>query len=235
MMLTQRIDNIVGVLGMESSPFGSLYGEMTRELQGIPEPWAMEFNCLRVRSWRDTARYYGYELAKDEGVDALARLAMVMEEVQESWSRVTTQPNFKAENVLHFDSPRQLQAAAEAAARRLGLDEGGTAALVARYLGYLRGLSGPDVKPVPPIILIITNNSRDHRPEFYRQVYLPGYALMTPAPKVTLYAFDAGIHNYTAPEEGLPVGVAPAGASIWFDAIMGGYFLPGSASAKRSH
>ncbi len=232
MMLTQRIDNIVGVLGMESSPFGSLYGEMTRELQGIPVPWAMDFNCLRVRSWRDTARYHGYELAKDEGVEALARLAMVMEEVHESWQRRTTQPNFKAENILHFDSVEQLIKAAEAAATRVGYSSQETASLVARYLGYLRGVSEPGARPVPPIILIITNNSRDHRPEFYRQVYLPGYAMMNPAPKVTLYAFDAGIHNYSAPEDGLPQGVAPAGASIWFDAIMSGYFLPDEAVTR---
>jgi hypothetical protein len=233
MMLTQRIDNIVGVLGMESSPFGSLYGIMTRELQGIPEPWAMDFSCLRVRSWRDTARYYGYELAKDEGVDALARLAMIMEEVNESWSKRTTQPNFKAENILHFDSAGQMTAAARAAAARMDLGPEATEELVDRYLGYLRGVSGPAAKPVPPIILIITNNSRDHEPEFYRQVYLPGYAAMDPAPKVRLYAFDAGIHNYNAPEEGLPQGVAPAGATIWFDAIMSGYFLADSKTAER--
>jgi len=225
MMLTQRIDNIVGVLGMESSPFGSIYGKMTRELQGISEPWAMDFNCLRVRSWRDTARYTGFELANDEGAAALKRLAMVMEQVHEDWSKKTAQPNFKAENILHFDSPDELQAAAEAAAKRMQFSTAETEALVQRYLGYLRGVSGPDVKPVPPIILIITNNSRDHMPEFYRQIYLPGYAAMLPAPKVRLYQFDAGIHNYTAPEEGLPMGVAPAGAALWFAAIANDYFL----------
>ena len=221
MMLTQRIDNIVGVLGMESSPFGSLYGAMTRELQGIPEPWAMPFSCLRVRSWRDTARYYGYELAEDEGVDALRRLAMVMEEVHASWAKRTTQPNFKAENILHFDSPGELEAAA-------------TTALVERYLGYLRGLSGPGVKPVPPIILIITDNSRDHRPAFYREVYLPGYAAMDPPPPVRLYEFAAGIHNYSAPEDGLPQGVAPAGAALWFDAIHAGFFTGAAGPVDRS-
>lgn len=224
MMLTQRVPNIVGVLGMESSPFGALYGTMTRELQGMAEPWPMNFNCLRIRSWRDTARYYGFELAKNEGVEALKRLAMIIEEVQEDWSEKTTQPNFKAENILHFDSPSAMTAAANAAARRLQLGPAETEALVQRYLGYLRGASGT-VKPVPPIILIITNNSRDHDPEFYRKVYLPGYAAMQPAPKVRLYQFEAGIHNYNAPEDGLPRGVAPAGAALWFEAITKGYFL----------
>jgi hypothetical protein len=234
MMLTQRIDNIVGVLGMESSPFGAIYGKMTRELQGMSEPWAMDFNCLRVRSWRDTARYTGFELANDEGADALKRLAMIMEEVHEDWATKTVQPNFKAENILHFDSPDALTAAAMAAAKRMNSDPVATDALVQRYLGYLRGVTGPDARPVPPIILIITNNSRDHMPEFYRQIYLPGYAAMQPAPTVRLYQFEAGIHNYTAPEDGLPQGVAPAGAALWFAAIRDHYFLTDTNKGERS-
>ena len=225
MMLTQRIDNIAGFLGMESSPFGALYGKMTREIQGISDPWEMGFNCLRIRSWQDIARYYGYELIQAEGVEALSRLAMVMEEVHENWEQVTSQPNFKAENILHFDSPDELAAAGRATAKRLGLDQEMTEALVDRYLGYLRETSGSGTKPVPPLLLIITKNSRDHSPEIYRQVYLPGYADMDPAPKLTLYQFDAGIHGYNAAEEDLPAGVAPAGAKLWYDAIMDGYFL----------
>lgn len=225
MMLTQHIPNIVGVLGMESSPFGSLYGIMTREVQGIAEPWAMAFNCLRVRSWRDNARYYGYELIQEEGVDALARLAMVMEEVHDKWQRGTTQPHFKAENILHFDNPQEIEAAARATAERMDMSPQDTEGLVGRYLGYLRGISGPDVKPVPPLLLMITKNSRDHAPEIYRDVYLPGYAAMKPAPQIKVYQLDAGIHGYNAPEEGLPQGVAPYGVKIWFDAIMNGYFL----------
>jgi hypothetical protein len=224
MMLTQHIPNIVGVLGMESSPFGSLYGMMTRDIQGISEPWGVDFNCLRIRSWRDVARYYGYELIQEEGVEALARLAMVMEEVHDDWLRGTTQPHFKAENILHFDNPQALENAARVTADRLGLDSEATESLVDRYLGYLRGLSGPGVKPVPPLILIITKNSRDHDPEIYRKIYLPGYAAMEPAPRVTVYQFDAGIHGYSAAEEGLPRGVAPMGIKIWYDAIMDGYF-----------
>ena len=225
MMLTQHIPNIVGVLGMESSPFGALYGTMTREIQGISEPWGMPFNCLRVRSWRDNARYYGYELIQEEGVDALARLAMVMEEVHDKWQMGTTQPHFKAENILHFDNPQQMEAAARATAERMDMTPQATEDLVGRYLGYLRSLSGPDVKPVPPLVLIITKNSRDHAPEIYRDVYLPGYAAMKPAPEIKVYQLDAGIHGYSAPEEGLPQGVAPYGVKIWFDAIMNGYFL----------
>jgi hypothetical protein len=224
MMLSQRIPNIVGILGMESSPFGSLYGKMTREIQGISEPWGMNFECLRIRSWRDIARYYGYELIQEEGIDALARLAMVMEEVQDAWQKGTKQPHFKAENILHFDNPAALEAAARVTAERLEMTAEATELLVDRYLGYLRGISGPRVKPVPPLILIITKNSRDHAPENYRNVYLPGYAAMSPAPRIRLYEFDAGIHGYSAAEEGLPMGVAPVGIKLWYGAIMDGYF-----------
>jgi len=226
MMLTQRIPNIAGVLGMESSPFGALYGKMTREIQGISEPWAMDFNCLRVRSWRDRARYYGYELIEEEGVEALARLAMVMEEVFEDAEKGLTSALFKAENILHFDNPQQMEAAARATAKRLKMDSEETESLVERYLGYLRGVSGPGVKPVPPLLLIIASNSRDHEAPVYRDVYLPGYAAMKPAPKIKLYEFAAGKHGYSAAEDDLPMGIAPAGMKLWHDAIMGGFYLP---------
>lgn len=224
MMLTQRIPNIVGVLGLESSPFGALYGKMTRDLQGIAVPWAADFNCLRIRSWRDIARYYGYELIEEEGVEALARLAMVMEEVMEKSRQGLSSALFKAENILHFDSPDQMAAAARASAKRVGMSPQETEALVARYLGYLRGVSGPGVKPVPPLLLIIASNSRDHDARAYREVYLPGYAAMSPAPKVRLYEFAAGKHGYSAPEEGLPMGIAPAAMKLWHDTIMSGHY-----------
>lgn len=226
MILAQRVSNIVGILGMESSPFGSMYGQMTRDIQGISEPWGMDFNCLRIRSWQDTARYYGYELIQEEGVEALGRLAMVMEEVHERWEKGTRQPNFKAENILHFDNPDAMAAAARATAKRLELDSEVTESLVEQYLGYLKEVAGPKAKPVPPLLLIITKNSRDHAPEIYRDVYLPRYAAMNPAPRVQVYQFDAGIHGYSAPEENLPSGVAPMGVKLWSDAIMEGYFLP---------
>lgn len=225
MMLTQRIPNIVGVLGLESSPFGALYGKMTREQQGIEVPWAADFNCLRIRSWRDIARYYGYELIEEEGVDALARLAMVIEEVMEKTERGLSSALFKAENILHFDSPDQMEAAARASAKRLNMGKEETEELVDRYLGYLRGVSGPGVKPVPPLLLIIASNSRDHDARAYREVYLPGYAAMKPAPKVKLYEFATGKHGYSAPEEGLPLGIAPGAMKLWNETIMSGYYL----------
>ena len=41
-----------------------------------------------------------------------------------------------------------------------------------------------------------------------------------------LVQFDAGIHGYSAAEQGLPMGVAPVGALLWHEAIQGGYFKP---------
>ncbi len=226
MLFSQRVPNLVGILGMESSPFGMLYGAMIRSVQEIEETWGAGFNCLRIRSWRDTARYRGYELIAQEGVEALERLAMVMEEVFESWERGTRTPQFKAENIIHVDSPGELTNSAKAAAKRLNMTEADTKKLVDHYVGYVRELSGPGTRPVPPLLLTITKNSRDHTPEIYREVYLPGYAAMSPAPKVRLVQFDAGTHGYAAPEPGLPMGVAPVGALLWHEAIQGGYFKP---------
>ena len=222
MIFSQRVPNLRGIVGMESSPFGAMYGEMTRKEQGIEEPWGADFNCLRMRSWRDSARYYGYELVQDEGVAALERLAMVMEEVLEGWSARTAQ--FKAENIIHFDSPSALEHAATATAQRLGLTEAETQKMVDRYVGYLRELSGSGTKPVPPLLSIITNNSRDHTVSIYQNVYMPAYAAMRPTPKVRVVHFDAGTHGYNGPEEGLPLGVAPVGALLWHEAITGGYY-----------
>ena len=48
---------------------------------------------------------------------------------------------------------------------------------------------------------------------------------MSPAPKIGVVRFGAGIHSYWAPEEGLPMGTLPAVIRLWEEAISGGYFL----------
>ena len=167
------------------------------------------------------------ELIQREGTKALERLAMVMEEVLDDWKKETPEAQFKAENIIHFDSPEQLADAARAAAKRLKLNEADTKKLVERYQGYLKELSGPGAKPVPPLFLNIAKNSRDHDPQIYEKVYLPGYAAMKPAPRIRLVQLDAGTHGYTAAEEGLPFGIAPVGALLWHEAITGGFFKAG--------
>ena len=114
------------------------------------------------------------------------RLPWIMEDVFEDWEKTLTQPQFKAEYPLHYAADHALEAAARAAAARLELNEADTAALVKQYIGYGYELSGPDVKPVPPILLSICKHSRDHTEKVYDEIVLPTFAAMDPAPKVRL-------------------------------------------------
>jgi len=72
---------------------------------------------------------------------------------------------------------------------------------------------------------VISKDSRDHSPEVYREVIIPMFATMNPAPRVAVTRFMAGVHTYTKPEPGLPVGIAPAAAQFYHDAITGGFFV----------
>ena len=219
-MLTQRVANVVGVVGIENSPFGAIYQKM------IGIEWNGPFNDLLIRTWRDIARYAGAEAFHQEGAAALMGLPWLMEEVQERWNRSRAKPNFKAEYPLHYGCVPAMTAAAHAVATRLSLSEIKTQALVARYTGYLRELSGPGVKPVPPILLGVAKYSRDHRPEIYENIVLPAFAAMQPAPKVRLIRFDAGNHDYERPEQDLPMGLVPAVTRLWSEAIEAGFYAP---------
>ena len=48
---------------------------------------------------------------------------------------------------------------------------------------------------------------------------------LTPKPKGRVVHFQAGVHMYAAPEDGLPMGILPAVVKLWDDAIMGGFCL----------
>ena len=104
MMATQRIPNIAGIIGYGTSPFGYMYPQVTGD------NWEFPFNQLRLRTWRDTARYL-YEGMKDKGVG----LPMLMELTFERWEKSKKRPNFKAEDFVHKNSVRALEAAARAA------------------------------------------------------------------------------------------------------------------------
>jgi hypothetical protein len=226
-MFTQRVSNIRGLVGMDSSPFGYIFRKQSRA-SGNPDGKTygdFPFNCQQVRTWRDRARYAGVEALMKEGPDALLRLPMLMEEVLgDGEEEDNPSPSFKNEGMIHFGSVEQLTNAAKAAAKRLKLNEAQTADLVKQYIGYSRELSGPGVKPVPPILLGVAAFSADHDPERIKTLTLPMYAAMNPPPKVKLVQFKAGTHGYTRAEEGLPRGVLPAVGKLWYDAIMGGYF-----------
>ena len=216
-MLLQRVDNVVGLLGMESSPFGAIYGRM------LGMTWDFPFNYLTVRTWRHIAKYAGSEA----GAEGAWRLPWIMEDVLDAWARSKKQPQIKAEYFITYGAMEPLADAARAAARRLGLSHAETDALIQRYQAYPVPLEGPEARPLPPMLYAIARGSRDHTLERYQQVVLPTLAKVTPPPRATLTQFQAGVHGYEKPEEDLPRGVLPAVLQVWLDAIEGGYYTEG--------
>jgi hypothetical protein len=212
MMASQRVPNIAGLLGYGSSPFGWMYPVVSGD------NWEFTFNRLRLRTWRDTARYM-YEGMKNSGIG----LPMLIELAFERWETAKKRPNFKAEDFIHKNSTSALNAAARAAAARLKLSERDTDALVQRYLGYTRELSGPGVKPVPNFISI--HGIDDDTVTLARcERALPLFAKLDPPPRVRGVSLGAGIHSWGWTSEQLPHGIVPAVAKLWHDAIMNGYF-----------
>jgi hypothetical protein len=237
-MLSQRLDNIAGVIAIENSTFGYInekkhqWGGHVGRIEGFvavaaksTESWKDPFNDLYIRTWRDLARYRGSEALGQEGPQALMRLPWLMEEILEVWDTARKRPQFKAEYMITHNIVGALEQAARAAAARLKLSGTETEKLVAHYLGYTRPLEGAGVKPVPPFLFVISKDSRDHSPEVYREVIIPMFQAMQPPPRVAVTRFMAGVHTYTKPEPGLPLGIAPAAAQFYFDAITGGYFV----------
>jgi hypothetical protein len=213
MMASQRVTNIAGLVGWGSSPFGWMYPLISGD------DWEFPFNQLRLRTWRDTARYL-YEGMKNKGIG----LPMLIELTFERWESAKKRPNFKAEDFIHKNSTGALESAARAAAARLRLSNQETAALVQRYLGYTRELSGPGVKPVPNFLSI--HGINDDTVTLTRcERSQPLFAKMNPAPKVRAVSLGAGIHSWGWTDEKLPQGIVPPVAKLWHEAIMNGYFL----------
>lgn len=244
MMLSQRVPNIAGILAIENSSFGYIYraqsawGGQLGKIEGferVEEEVQLEsrsdpFNELYIRSWRDDARYVGPEVLGQEGPAALMRLPMIMEDILDDWGDVQPRPEFKAEYIVTHGIEASLREAANVSAQRMNLDEAETKALIARYIGLTREMSGKDVKPVPPVMFQITAHSRDHSKEVYHEVVIPLFKKMKPAPKVSLTQFAFGTHGYMKGEivDGIDLGVGPAVFQQWDDAIKGGFFLPGN-------
>jgi len=214
-MLLQRVPNLAGLVGMESSPFGSIFSQM------LDQGWKFPFNYITVRTWRDTARYAGPEA----GPEGARRLPWLIEDVMEDWERKKHLPGLKSQHLVQFAAVDTLEQAARHSAQRLQMSPVATEALVARFRGYPFHLSGEDAPPVPPLIYGLAEGSRDHTPERYRNILLPALAAMRPAPRVRLVLFRAGVHAYTKAESELPKGPAPAVAQLWHDAITGGYYI----------
>ncbi|HWO40799.1 MAG TPA: hypothetical protein VNO43_03240, partial [Candidatus Eisenbacteria bacterium] len=212
MMASQRIANIAGILGYGSSPFGRMYPEIAGDGWGFP------FNYLRLRTWRDTARYL-YEGMKDKGIG----LPMLIELTFERWETAKKRPNFKAEDFVHKNSEKALEIAARVSAGRLKLSERDTDLLVRRYLGYTRELSGPGTKPVPPFLSL--HGADDDTVTLKRcEKSLRLFAELNPPPKVRCVALGAGVHSWGWTDSGFPQGIVPAVTRLWHDAIMNGFF-----------
>ncbi len=217
-MILQRVENIVGVAGIENSTFAYVFHQMTGH------DWPNPFNDLLVRTWRELARYRGAELYLQEGGEPLMRLPWVMEEIYELWDNVKRFPQIKAEYFFHIHSIPALTQAATVTAQRLKLSDTQTQDLVDYYIGMGKPLTGTDVKPVPPLLYIINKYSRDHTHENYYDVMLPMLNEIEPAPRVSITEFATGIHSYWRPEEGLPMGLVPPAVEIVCNAIADGFF-----------
>ncbi len=235
-MLSQRIPNMAGVVATEHSPFGYLCaardewgGDMGKisgyeKVKKKSKPRTDPFYELYIRTWRDRARYAGPEALGQEGPGALMRLPALMEDVLDYWEKSKKRPNFKAEYIVTHNITGSLTEAAKVTAKRLKFNADETDALVRRFVGYTRELSGPAVKAVPPFLFCITKDSRDHSAEVYREVIIPGFQAMKPAPKVSLVRFGAGVHVFWLAEKDLPLGIAPSAVRLWDQAITNGYF-----------
>jgi len=213
MMASQRVENIAGLLGWGSSPFGWMYPIVSGD------DWNFPFNQLRLRTWRDTARYM-YEGMKQQEIG----LPMLIELTFERWESAKKRPNFKAEDFIHKNSTQSLEAAARAAAARLKLSNQETDQLVQRYLGYTRELSGPGVKPVPNFLSI--HGINDDTVTLKRcERSLPLFAKLNPPPKARPVSLGAGIHSWGWTDDKLTQGIVPPVAKLWHDAIMNGFFV----------
>jgi alpha-beta hydrolase superfamily lysophospholipase len=212
MMASQRVANIAGLLGWGSSPFGWMYPIVSGD------DWKFPFNQLRLRTWRDTARYL-FEGMKDKGIG----LPMLIELTFERWESAKKRPNFKAEDFIHKNSTGALDAAARAAAARLKMSTRATDELIQRYLGYTRELAGTGVKAVPNFLSI--HGIDDDTVTLKRgEKSLPLFAELNPAPKVRTVSLGAGVHSWGWTDEKLPQGIVPPVAKLWHDAIMNGFF-----------
>jgi hypothetical protein len=237
-MLTQKVGNAGGQTEVETAPIGTInvakhawsggLGKMKgyERVTTNPAPRVDPFNDLAIRTWRDLARYAGPEALAQEGPAALMRLPWLMEEVLEGWERSKKRPGFKAEYMVTHDVKPSLEAAARAAAGRLGMTAAATEALVARYLSYGCYDTRPGAKPVPPILYVNARDSRDNSLEAFNDIVLPMLADLGPAPKVRVVQFEAGTHVYYKPQPDLPLGITPAVARLWNEAITSGYYEP---------
>lgn len=213
-MMLQRVSNVGGLLGVETSPFGCIMREM------VPDDWDQPFNRLTIRTWRDLARYRGTE----EGVSLYTRLPRVMEEILDEWASAKRLPGMKAQHIVQFGVHDSLAQSAMVVAEHLKLGGAATARLVDRYTSYIRPLTEDEGFKLPPLLYGIASGSRDHTPERYDNFLLPWLRRHQPGTRNHLVKYGAGVHKYYKAEEELPFGILPSVAKIWTTAIETNYF-----------
>src|SRR4030095_15930660 len=152
-------------------------------------------------------------------------LPAIMEDVLDAWERAKNRPQFKAEYLVTHAITGSLAEGARVSAGRIKMNKDETDARVHQFIGYTRELSGPNVKPLPPFLFEISKDSRDHSPEVYNEVIIPGFRAMNPAPKTSITRFGAGVHSFWKPEKDLPAGIVPSVIKSWKEGVVGGYFV----------
>ena len=55
--------------------------------------------------------------------------------------------------------------------------------------------------------------------------HIPLFKAMKPRPKIAVTSFGAGVNSHWTPEKGLPLGIAPAVARFYHNAITGGFYV----------
>ena len=153
------------------------------------------------------------------------RLPAIMEDVLDAWEKAKNRPQFKAEYIVTHAITDSLAEGARVSAARLKMNKDETDALVNRFVGYTRELSGANVKPVPPFLFEISKDSRDHSPEVYAEAIMPAFRAMKPAPKIGITRFGAGVHSFWKAEKDLPAGIVPSVIKSWKQAVTEGYFV----------
>ena len=109
-----------------------------------------------------------------------------------------------------------------------------TEALVKHYLGFPYPQTGPGAKPVPPVLFCISKDSRDHSPEVYREVVLPMFATLDPAPKVRVRAMGRGRAHLSQVRARPAARHRAAGGGVLRAGDPGGVF-PGIPEQKIAH
>ena len=210
--ISQRVNNVKGIVGYGTAMFGYMNAAAGRA-------WEYPFHYLRLRTWRDTARY------ADEGwVGKDISLPVKMDLVFEMWNEERKQANFKAEDFIHKNSVASLADAAQATAKRLGMENEEAQSLAEHYVGFTKELKGAGVKPVPAVLHINAKGDNTVTYERFTEYGKQIYAGMTPPPKANAVLFGAGVHDWGFKDTDIPHGVAPAVIALWNEAIRNGYF-----------